>query len=393
MFVTGSPPALQLTTITATTVPGLTPQSGVELLDLLPNDFNKPTAQAVVTDLSGNILWAYAPAFSFLQANPVKLLRNGHFLINFSAQGPDGAFSVLQEVDLGGSLIWQMTAADLNAALAAATCAGCNITVLGTHHDFAQLSNRHLIVIAALQKDISGTTVTGDVIIDLDTDHKPVWVWNAFDHLDINREPMDFPDWTHTNAVLYSADDGNLIISSRHQNWLIKIDYENGIGNGDVLWKLGYQGDFALVGGTDPTDWFYAQHGPSFVTKNSTGHFALALFDNGNDRIFPPGKPCESESACFYSTAMILQIDETAKTAEISFHPSAPSGSYFGGNAEVLHNQDFEYDQTVAGAGNASSIFELSPQNNPQIVWEMQIVGRYAYRGQRIASLYPGVRW
>ena len=391
-FVAGPPPALQLPTTTATTTPGLKPQSGVELLDLLPLDFNKPGAQVVVTDLSGNNLWTYAPAFSVLQANPVKLLRNGHFLINFSAQGPDGANSVLQEVDLGGSLIWQMTAVELNAALAAATCSGCNITVLGTHHDFVQLSNSHLIVIAAIEKDVSGTMVTGDVVIDLDASHKPVWVWNAFDHLEIDRRPMDFPDWTHVNAVLYSADDGNLIISSRHQNWLIKIDYENGTGNGDVLWKLGYQGDFALVGGTDPTDWFYAQHGPSFVSKNTAGNFARAVFDKGNDRVFPPGAPCDSEEACFYSTAMILQIDEIARTATLVFHPHAPSGSYFGGNAEVLHNGDFEYDQTVSKQ-DTSSIFELLPQSSPQIVWQMLVAGRYVYRGQRIASLYPGVRW
>ena len=55
----------------------------------------------------------------------------------------------MQEVDLGGNVIWQMTSAQLNTALAAATCAGCNVTVLGTHHDFAILPNGHLIVIAA----------------------------------------------------------------------------------------------------------------------------------------------------------------------------------------------------------------------------------------------------
>jgi hypothetical protein len=53
-----------------------------------------------------------------------------------------------------------------------------------------------------------------------------------FDHLDINRRPYLFPDWTHTNAILYSADDGNLIISIRHQNWLVKVDYANGMGAG-----------------------------------------------------------------------------------------------------------------------------------------------------------------
>jgi len=65
----------------------------------------------------------------------------------------------------------------------------------------------------------------------------------------INRRPMGFPDWTHTNAILFSPDDGNLIVSVRHQNWVVKVDYANGVGTGDILWKLGYQGDFTLVGG------------------------------------------------------------------------------------------------------------------------------------------------
>ena len=147
-----------------------------------------------------------------------------------------------------------MTAADLNNALAAATCAGCNITVIGTHHDFVMLPNGHLIVLAAIQQTVSGTSIIGDVLIDLDENHKPVWLWNEFDHLDTNRRPMGFPDWTHTNAVIYSPDDGNLIVSIRHQNWLVKVDYNNGAGAGDVVWRLGYQGDFTLSGGTDPTD-------------------------------------------------------------------------------------------------------------------------------------------
>jgi arylsulfate sulfotransferase len=394
-FVTGSPPPVQLPTITATTTAGMTPQSGVELLALTPPSLTTPIAPAVVTDLSGDILWSYYPGPTGLNANPVKLLPTGHFLINFSGSATDGANSVLQEVDLTGALIWQMTAADLNAALAAATCAGCNITVLGTHHDFVLLPSGHLIVIAATQQDISGTTVTGDVVIDLDQNHKPVWLWNEFDHLNINRHPMGFPDWTHTNAVIYSADDGNLIVSSRHQNWLIKIDYENGTGNGNILWKLGYQGDFTLVGGTDPTDWFYAQHGPSFVMKNTTGNFTLALFDNGNDRVFPSGVTCGTigEPVCLYSSVPILQIDETAKTATLVFNPAAPSNSFFGGNTAVLNNGNVEYCESAGGPGTAGDIYEVLQQSSPQTVWKMLIAGQYPYRGQRIPSLYPGVQW
>ena len=352
LFTTGALDPAQAPTITTSTTPGMTPQSGVELLDLVSGN-----ARPTIADLLGNVLWTYDAVPNGTQPNPIKLLPNGHFLINFSEQTLDGLDSVIQEVDLTGTLIWQMTASDLNTALAAATCAGCNITVVGTHHDFVLLPNGHLIVIAATQQDISGT---------------------------------------HTNAILYSPDDGNLIVSIRHQNWLIKVDYANGTGAGDILWKLGYQGDFALLGGTDPTDWFYAQHGPSFVTANTTGQFSMALFDNGDDRVFPSGVTCGSTGAppCLYSTVPLLELDETAKTATLAFHPTAPMYSFFGGNAAVLENGDVEFCEAAGGSNETSGIiYEVTHDSSAQTVWQMQVAAQYVYRGQRIPSLYPGVQW
>jgi arylsulfate sulfotransferase len=384
----GSPSA---TNITTTTTPGTTPQSGVELLDLVAG-----TAEPTITDLNGNVLWTYLGVPNGSVPNPIKLLPNGNFLINFSESSVDGLNSVLEEVDLTGKLIWQMTAAQLNQALSSATCAGCNITVTGTHHDFAVLPNGHVIVIAATKQVISGTTVTGDVLIDLDQNHNPVWLWNEFDHLDTNRRPYLFPDWTHTNAVLYSADDGNLIVSMRHQNWLVKVNYANGTGTGNIIWHLGYQGDFTLVGGTDPTDWFYAQHGPSFVTPNTMGNYSIILFDNGDDRVFPSDVTCGTSGAppCLYSTVSMLQLDETAMTATLTFHPTTPTYSFFGGNAAVLANGNVEYCEAAGGpSANSGEIYEVQQNNSGQSIWHMQISGQYAYRGQRIPSFYPGVQW
>ena len=242
-----------------------------------------------------------------------------------------------------------MTAADLNNALAAATCAGCNITVMGTHHDFVMLPNGHLIVIAATQQVISGTTVTGDVLIDLDQNHNPVWLWNEFDHLDINRRPYVFPDWTHTNAVLYSADDGNLIISIRHQNWLVKMDYANGTGAGDILWNLGYQGDFTL-------DW---RNGSDGLVLRAAWTFVHEHEHDGTilDGTFRqwrrPGVSLwrdvwhDGSSHRVYSTVPLLNIDETAKTATLTFHPTAPTYSFFGGNNAVLKNGNVEFCESA----------------------------------------------
>ena len=58
------------------------------------------------------------------------------------------------------------------------------------------------------------------------------------------------------------------LFSLRHQSWVIKIDYQNGTGSGNVLWRLGYQGDFALAQGSDPSLWFSFQHFPSLISQN-----------------------------------------------------------------------------------------------------------------------------
>ena len=403
-FATGTFPAAELPSIAATTTAGMTAQSGVELLDLLSVPATTKLAVAV-TDLNGNVLWAYAPGTTVpagVVPGPVKLLPNGHFLIDFAEGLADGLDSVIQEVDLSGQIIWQLTAAQLNQDLAAATCTGCNITVVGTHHDFAILPNGHLVVIASTQQVVSGVTVTGDVLIDLDQNRKPVWLWNEFDHLDITRRPYMYPDWTHTNAVIYSPDDGDLIISMRHQNWLVKIDYANGNGSGDIVWHLGYQGDFTLLnadGSTaDLTNWFFAQHGPSFTTPNTTGKYGLTVFDDGDDRgvAVVAGGTCgvTGQPTC-YTDVPVLNIDETAMTATLAFDPMAPAYSFFGGNAEVLKNGNLEYGlcATTALPKNNGAVLEVTQASPSQTVWELQVAGQFVYRGMRIPSLYPGVQW
>lgn len=399
-FTTQAYAAAELPSLTVTTTPGMTPQSGVELLAMTVGG---GVAVPLVSDLNGNVLWSYNSGLTNegIYSEPIKLLPNGHFLINYSYNAPSGGNSVLQEVDLAGTIIWQMRAKEVGDAIAAATgCGGdgcdlSNYTFVGTHHDFVLLPNGHLILLGSIQSTqaVPGMTVTGDIIIDLDQNHKPVWLWNEFNHLDINRRPMQFPDWTHTNAVVYSADDGNLIISIRHQNWLVKVDYANGSGPGDILWKLGYQGDFTLAGGTDPTDWFYAQHGPSFVTTNTTGKFTLTLFDNGDDRVFPSGVTCNTTGGprCQYSTVPVIDMDETAKTATLTMNAMAPTYSFFGGNSEVLKNGNVEYCESSNGAGG--DIYEVTQSSTPETVWHLRVGGQFPYRGQRIPSLYSGVQW
>ena len=399
-FATGSVP--QTAPIQVTAPGGQTPQAGIELFDTaLPQ---VPT-QAVATDLHGNIIWTYG-----FQAAPVDLLypirplSNGHFLalianLTVAEASAAGNINVLREIDLAGNTVHELTIAQLNQSLAAN---GYNLTLAGFHHDVLPLPNGHILLLTNMVKPFTnlagypGTeNVIGDVLVDVDQNYKPDWVWSTFDHLDVNRHPFMFPDWTHGNALLYSADDHNLLFSMPFQNWIIKIDFEDGQGNGNILWHLGEGGDFKLVGGTDPTDWFYIQHGMNFFSQNTTGVFKLGMMDDGDDRMYPSGVMCGKTGApACYTTVPVLQVDEQAMTATLVFHYIAPQKlySYFGGNAELLANGDIEADFCAPAAG--STIFEWVPtQPTPQIVWQANTPKYDQYRVFRIPSLYPGVQW
>ena len=406
-FTTGDVPAGVVPPLTVTQTTGLTPQPGIELIDTI---VGKSKSGAIATDLSGNVIWTYVPpdyqATSILY--PIKPLPNGDFivLINpnsvapLSAPVPSTALNTLREIDLAGNTVRELTMTQLNAKLAAIP-AYAGLTLQVYSHDVTVLPNGHMLILANTLKaftNVTGypgtTNVLGDVVVDLDTSMNPVWVWNEFDYFDVNRHPMQFPDWTHSNALVYSADDGDFLVSIRHQNWVVKVNYNDGKGDGSVVWKLGYQGDFALVGGTDPTDWFYAQHNPSYFSTNTAGSFTLGLMDNGDDRVFPDGTNCQTTggSHC-YTTIPVMQVDEKAKTATILSNLMIPTSMYssFAGDTFLLDNGNTEYN--LAGVGSNSYIYEVTSGKSPETVWEMSITTENTYRAYRIPSLYPGVTW
>ena len=396
-FTTQALPATVIPPMTVTTSPGMTPQPGIEMLDVIsPAALATPYAGLAAVDLSGNLVWTYSGIASGESVQGVHLLPNGHFLI--------GVFPhAVREIDLVGNTIRQETITQLNNTL---TAAGISLVAKSFHHDVIALPSGNWIALIQMSvpcsqiPNCSGLpNILVDALVELipqsDGTFKLGWVWNTVDHLDINRALMGYPDWTHSNAIVYSADDGNLLLSIRHQGWVIKIDYAKGAGAGDIIWHLGYQGDFTLVGGTDPTDWFYAQHAPSFATPNTTGIFRLAIMDNGNARVFPAGVTCGTAGApvCLYSAAPLLEIDETAKTATIISNYKPGEYSFWGGEAQQLANGNMEGDFN-AGAGRLyTDIFEVLPGSTPQVVWHLTTSGSNDYRAFRMPSLYPGVQW
>ena len=433
-FATGTPFATA--SVVAGAVGGGTPQPGIELFDTAQP---QAAALAFATDLNGNVIWTYSYAQTGTGGTgtaqdivqPIQFLPNGHFLVQIAYLSSiplkkgvavlPGTLDEVREVDLAGTTIRSLTAPQVSAAVAAnpTLAAELSNTTLGSlHHDALALPNGHMVLLFSATKSVdvspavtgiggvtySGTTaVLGDVLVDVDQNFNPDWVWNSFSYLDVNRHPwpVQFPDWTHSNAMLYSSTDGNLLLSIRHQNWIVKIDFNNGTGSGNIIWKLGEGGSFTLNGGTDPTDWFYAQHGPNYFTPNTTGNFTLGLMDNGDDREFP-GAPIGSclaagpsaPSSLCYSTMSVLQLNESQMTATLTEHyqPTPALYSFFGGDVTLLPNGDRQvvFSSPVGG----SQVQELSgTSGSEQLVWQATTKGTNQYRVVRLPSLYPGVTW
>ena len=396
-FTTGSPPAaLASLNLKVETAPGRTPSPGVELIDSV----NGPEYPYVV-DLSGKLIWYYSwPDYDqTLSIGGVQQMENGNFVASFSPRSDaplsgkvDRSKNFVREFDLAGGTVRQLTVTDLNAKLAAK---GYSLVLDQFHHHVESLPNGHLLLLSNTVKQMNGFPVQGDVVIDVNERLDPVFVWNSFDHLDVNRHPFDKGDWTHANAVVYSASDGNFLISMRHQHWIIKVNYRNGAGDGSVIWRLGAGGDFKLINGRDPTDWQYAQHFPFFTSTNTAGIFGMILMDNGNSRPQVEGTVCvpAGGTGC-YTTIPQFTIDEQARTATVISRVTLPAALYsnFGGNAEVLANGNVEY--ALSGIPTGGVLQEVTSDEGHALVWSLTSSnGDFIYRGYRLSSLYPGVTW
>lgn len=373
-----------------------TENPGIEMLSLIGTG---NMLHALFTDRDANPIWYYDVGASAGDLpTMMKLLPNGH--IGLLMGNAVAGTSWLREVDLAGNTIRELSAAQLNTEMRAA---GFNLESQGFHHDILPLNNGHWIVLIGINEGFTnlpgypGTTVVvGDGLVDLDQNFNPVWVWSAFDHLDVNRHLNGLPDWTHSNAIVYSPSDGNLLLSMRHQAWILKIDYANGAGTGNVLWRLGNEGDFTLSGG-DSADWFYFQHFPSLISQSGPQD-VLGVWDNGNLRQDADGTYCNQDlpTGC-YSRATVFQIDESTRVATLQWEDLPGFFSYWGGSLNQLVNGNVEFDLcdplVPPATGVVSEVQEVTATSNPQVVWKMDIGSLNAYRAYRVPSLYPGVSW
>jgi hypothetical protein len=400
-FTTGSiPSTLTFPTRNVVQPPG--PGSDLDQ-DVLFQSLARPgqnVPYVYATDLAGRITWYYdSPHAGFvanLPAQGASLLPGGTVLV----MGGDGyaplpvSRNVLREIDLAGNSLRETNVDAINAQLRAQG----HGTITSFTNDAQRLPDGRTAAIAFTERtvDVNGTPTNyiGDVIVVLDQDFRLTWAWDAFDHLDVHRGPvlgeviqpggtepsaavplLPAVDWLHINTVSMSPGDRNLVLSVRHQDWVIKVDYADGAGDGHVVWRLGQGGDFT-PNFTDPALWFSHQHTPHFVDDHT-----LILFDNGNTR--RAGDPAAN------SRGQVWTLDEDAMTATLGLNADMGTYSDRVGSAQRLSNGNYSFTSGAIGAPPfVGQSVEVRPDGTQAYVLQ---VGRGLYRGYRTRTLYEGI--
>ena len=342
---------------------------------------------AVATDLIGRVIWYYKPPPAMTAASwaiVTRPLPGGTFLVTIPV-------ATLNEVDLTGEILRQTNATSVGAQLAVR---GVTDPVGAFHHEAIRLANGHTLAIMSVERivvDQQGpgpVDVLADLIVDLDEQWRVVWSWNSLDQLDLSRravlnEQCDGPlggcprlvlastanDWTHSNTLHYVPADGSLVVSLRNQDWVIKINYGNGLGSGEVLWRMGPGGDFA-IDSTDPAPWFSHQH-----DVRLDGPFLL-VYDNANTR--------RVSDPLANSRGQLLRVDEASRRVTLVLN--ADLGHYSGalGSAQKLANGNYHFESGIISFKRSQAI-EVDPAGIKRFVLEANTL---VYRSFRMKSIY-----
>lgn len=351
------------------------------------------TRYAFGFDINGDVRW-YGSGFN---SHVLQELENGNLLYLGKDDNSGGAYNRLFETDYMGKL---HNAFKISEEAAEREAAGMESTLI--HHDVAELPSGNLL----LTVNDGGGEYMEDMMIEMDRetgkvvkviDLKELFPKEVYEEYEV-REDRDLKDWFHQNSVVYDESDDSIIISGRHQDTVMKIDYKTE----EIKWILAAPEDwnkemekYLVEGNSEDFKYPAAQHDvsilPDFDDNQET--IDILLFDN--NKVITRGDESLSEQ---YSAATHYRINEETLDAEIVwtygeelgedyFTSIISSARYQKGSDTVLI--DFGH----ADGGERSSFVEVTHDARSEVVFEAEMTnfrkGAWAYRALR-NTLYNG---
>lgn len=302
------------------------------------------------------------------------------------------------------------------------------------HHEIIELPNGNLMTLSREVRSVEGFPepicddgdeftgsydVVGDTIVEFRPDDGEIVAeWSLFDLArpldDLSRiRPSEFcsnylsdlypgimaRDWTHANGVVLDAERNAVLVSVRHldQVWAIRYADDDSGPAGELLWRLGENGDFTLEDG----EWFLHQHATEVLADGS-----IMLYDNGNER---PGTSLDDPDRLPYSRAVQYEIDtERFVARQVWEHRADSPGEAVyapflgdadlleGGTVLITHGGQLDPPAHMPGEGVVAwgRVIEVD-YDTGEIVFDVRMkdpkgeAGWIIYRAERIDSIYP----
>ncbi len=253
-------------------------------------------------DVNGDPRWYLTKTFGheFVLKDGRLIVANGHQIASSITSG-------LLEIDLNGKIYYEYLIRN------------------GYHHDYFIMENGDLLVAS---NDFETDTLA-DVLALIDRETGRVKkTWNFTETLPQDEGRMENWQpklWLHINSVWYDKNTNAIIVSGRHQDIVVSVDYDSGelnwlIGN-PVGWSEEMQSYFFKPIGDD-FEWSYAQHAAKVLPNGD-----IFLFDNGNNRSKIPEEYVLPDDN--YSRGVIYRIDTDNMTIEQIWEYGKSRGSDF----------------------------------------------------------------
>lgn len=348
-------------------------------------------------DDSGQVVWYHREN---VPINDFKRLSNGNIAYIF------GVLSV-REIDILGTRLNDWVAAQMGADT--------------FHHEVYELDSDNFVSLGSELREIDGYpaedgdgTISYWVVADrvhfFNRAGEIFKTWTLFDYFDPLEVHPGFhttfwdmlyahddvettKDWTHGNAIAIDPSDNNPLVSVCHFDLIAKFDRETG----EIIWKLGAEGDFEMVG---EGEWFYHQHAPELTEDGR-----LLIYDNGAYR--PDVQPGEEFTRVVEYQLQTEDPDHLTIEQIWEYRGEEPYYAPFVGDANHLPNGNV----LISNGGLLTDpykppdppnrfwarIAEVTHENPAKVVFEIEIkddssddpIGYNVYRAIRLPSLYP----
>lgn len=300
----------------------------------------------IAYDQHGDIRWYYSGDFSSLY----QKLNNGNVLMTINAGATAVGTKSFNEVSMLGQVIKKYIVPNFQ------------------HHEIIELPSGNFLVGSNSHPEATPPKIE-DLIVELDRSTGAVvksWDFNQI--LDPGRPPLPDAgpgDWMHLNSIYFDKTDNSLVVSSRSQCAVVKVDY----AGGEIKWVLsnhnGWSDKFANVLLQPATDslgsqqflkdfWTYGQHSARRIANGN-----LLLYDDGDFREYydDPQSPEAS-----YTRIVQYKINENEKSVDLVWQFSNDKSVFtqYTGYTDYLPNGNYLVAYMFGPGPNTPRVIEVN---------------------------------